>query len=241
MIRINLLPFRAARKKENVRQQISIFLLLILFIAIILVWYNSKLNEKILALSDQIQYTNSEIIRYKKIAKEVEELKKKRAVLKTKLQVIRDLDLNRTAAFQLLDTMTHMVVAKKMWFTKLEALDEKVRKTRRKKKSRSKKKKKKKGKKNKESGEKITKPKKVNIKIEGIALDNKTVAAFMTRLEESDIYTDVKLITLKQKLFKQGRNKEDIRLKSFVVSCRKLPPKPPEVRAKIKKGSEEKS
>ncbi len=241
MIRINLLPFRAARKKENVRQQISIFLLLILFIAIILVWYNSKLNERILALNDQIQYTNSEIIRYKKIAKEVEELKKKRAVLKTKLQVIKDLNLNRTAAFQLLDSMTHMVVAKKMWFTKLEALDEKVRKARKKRRSKKNRSKKKKNKESRESGKKIAQPKKVNIKIEGIALDNKTVAAFMTRLEESDIYTDVKLITLKQKLFKQGRKKEDIRLKSFVVSCKKLPPKQPEVQAKIKKGSEEKS
>ncbi|RLB32469.1 MAG: pilus assembly protein PilN, partial [Deltaproteobacteria bacterium] len=31
MIRINLLPFRAARKKENIKRQISIFVLTTLF------------------------------------------------------------------------------------------------------------------------------------------------------------------------------------------------------------------
>ena len=35
MIRINLLPFRAARKKENVRRQISLFLLSLAFLLVV--------------------------------------------------------------------------------------------------------------------------------------------------------------------------------------------------------------
>ena len=37
MIRINLLPFRAARKKENVRRQVSVFLLSLVLVVIIAV------------------------------------------------------------------------------------------------------------------------------------------------------------------------------------------------------------
>ncbi|MFW5810259.1 MAG: pilus assembly protein PilN, partial [Thermodesulfobacteriota bacterium] len=74
MIRINLLPYRTARKKENVRQQVTIFLLLIVLITFSLVWYNNKLNKKVEALNTQIEFTRKEVIRYNKIAKEVEEL-----------------------------------------------------------------------------------------------------------------------------------------------------------------------
>ena len=45
MIRINLLPFRAARKKENIRRQVSIFLLSLAFLLIILFYYNWSLGS----------------------------------------------------------------------------------------------------------------------------------------------------------------------------------------------------
>jgi len=77
MIRINLLPYRTARKKENVRQQVTIFLLLIVLITFSLVWYNNKLNKQIEALNTQIEFTRKEVIRYNKIAKEVDDLKNK--------------------------------------------------------------------------------------------------------------------------------------------------------------------
>ena len=47
MIRINLLPFRAARKKENVRRQVSIFFLSFFFVVVVLVYYHISLGSKI--------------------------------------------------------------------------------------------------------------------------------------------------------------------------------------------------
>ena len=67
-----------------------------------------------------------------------------------------------------------------------------------------------------------------SIKIQGIAIDNKTVADFMTRLEASKLYADVKLKTLKQTKIKK------LNLKSFHISCNKAK-KPKEQAAKKKK------
>jgi type IV pilus assembly protein PilN len=57
-----------------------------------------------------------------------------------------------------------------------------------------------------------TKEKTVNIK--GVALDNKTVADFMTRLEDSELFKKVELKTTKQYKFKKSIN-----LKSFEITC----------------------
>lgn len=217
MIRINLLPYRTARKKENVRQQVTIFLLLIVLITFSLVWYNNNLNKKIDALNTQIEFTRKEVIRYNKIAKEVEELKNKLAVLKRKLQVIEQLDMNRGRSFRILEGMTEVVVETKMWLTGLEAIEQNVRQ----------KAKPKKGKKGKqaETTEEFKRPD-VNLQIQGIALDNKTVADFMTRLEEDPLFTGVRLINLQQELFKQGKGRDNINLKKFVVACTNPPANP---------------
>ena len=55
-----------------------------------------------------------------------------------------------------------------------------------------------------------------NIDIKGIALDNKTIADFMTRLEGSTLYKNVNLKTIKQ----QKINK--LNLKSFEIICTRI-------------------
>jgi len=62
----------------------------------------------------------------------------------------------------------------------------------------------------------------VAINVEGIALDNKTVADFMTRMTESRVFADVRLITLRQQNMKAG-DKGDVNLKGFQISCIKPP------------------
>jgi type IV pilus assembly protein PilN len=220
MIRINLLPYRTARKKENVRQQVTVFLLLIVLITFSLVWYNNKLNKKVEALHTQIEFTRKEVVRYNKIAKEVEDLKNKLAVLKRKLQVIEQLDMNRGRSFRILEGMTEVVIEKKMWLTGLEAIEQNVRRE-------TKPQKGKKGKKGNqaETTEEYKRPD-VNLQIQGIALDNKTVADFMTRLEEDPLFTSVRLINLQQELLKQGKGKDNIHLKKFVVACTNPPTNP---------------
>ena len=72
MIRINLLPFRAARKKENVRRQISIFLLSFVFLLVAVIYYNVNLNQQIDRLKVKNKETTVQLEKYKKINNEID-------------------------------------------------------------------------------------------------------------------------------------------------------------------------
>ncbi len=180
MIRINLLPFRAARKKENIRRQVSIFMLSLAFLLIIFFYYNYSLSNKIDSLNTNIKHTKTELAKYKKINDEIAQIKKKLNNLKKKMAVMKTLEANRFEPTRLLDIMTQVVVPKRMWFTHLESRGAKV-------------------------------------NINGIALDNKTVADFMVRLEDCGLFKEVDLKTLKRTKSKAAN------LKSFVISCIKKP------------------
>jgi type IV pilus assembly protein PilN len=65
--------------------------------------------------------------------------------------------------------------------------------------------------------------------IKGVALDQKTVADFMTNLESTKLFTDVNLSTLKHV------EMEGIGLKEFDIVCEKPQPKPPETPGKKSK------
>ena len=181
MIRINLLPFRAARKKENIRRQVSIFLLSLVFLLILLFYHNWNLGHKIDALNARIKQTNSELKKYEAINKEIQAIKKKLSNLNQKMAVMDTLEANRFEPTRLMDAMTQIIVPKRMWFTRLDSKDKRV-------------------------------------SIRGIALDNKTVADFMVRLEQSGLFSDVDLKTLKAKRVQKAN------LKSFQISCVKKPP-----------------
>jgi len=187
MIRINLLPFRAARKKENIRRQVSIFLLSLAFLLIILFYYNFSLNGKIDHLNAKIKETKSDLVKYEKINKEIAQIKKKLNNLKKKMAVMDTLEANRFVPIKLMDAMTQVIVPKRMWFTRLQ-----------------------------------TKGQKVNIS--GVAMDNTTVADFMIRLENSGLFKEVDLKTLKRSKSKKGATSE---FKTFRIVCTKMPlPKP---------------
>ena len=181
MIRINLLPFRATRKKENIRRQVSIFLLSLAFMLIILFYFNFSLSSKIGNLSTKIKDTQSDLDKYDKINKEIAQIKKKLDNLKKKMAVMDTLEANRFAPIRLMDTMTQVIVTKRMWFTKLQSKDK-------------------------------------HVNITGVALDNTTVADFMVRLENSGLFKEVDLKTLKRAKSKKGSTARFI---NFSVICTK--------------------
>lgn len=183
MIRINLLPFRSDRKKENIRRQVSIFLLSLAFMLIILFYYNFSLNSKIDNLNAKIKDTNSELEKYEKINKEIAEIKKKLDNLKKKMAVMDTLEAGRFAPIRLMDAMTQVVVPKRMWFTSLQSKGQRV-------------------------------------DISGVALDNTTVADFMVRLENSGLFKEVDLKTLKRSQSTKGATSK---FKTFSIVCTKKP------------------
>ena len=193
MIRINLLPFRAARKKENIRQQVSVFILVFIFLSSLLIWYSISLGKKTERLKSLISTTEKELKNYNEINKEIAEIKKKLQVLKTKTEVIDQLQIKRKESVQMLDAMTELIVADRMWFTSFRAV-EKVRTEP----APQKGKQPKKGKSVSAAQTRPNPPSNIDIAVRGIALDNKTVADFMTQLEMSPLFENVNLKTIKQ-------------------------------------------
>jgi type IV pilus assembly protein PilN len=177
MIRINLLPYRAAKKKENIRRQVSIFLLSIVAVALLVYVYNASLNNKIEKISADITSTQAQVTKYKKINEEIAEIKKKLDLLNRKIEVIESLERDRKVPVQTMDDLYQLLVQKRMWYTKIEDQAQ-------------------------------------NIKVNGIAIDNQTVADYMTRVEKSDNYQNVRLAAIKQHKL-QG---QDLRLKQFEVT-----------------------
>ena len=198
MIRINLLPFRTERKKENVRRQVSLFLLSLVLVLLVLFYYNFSLNSKIGKLNKRIQTTNDELTKYNEINKEIARIKKNLEILRKKMAVIEQLESDRYAPVILLDTMTQVLVSKRMWFTNLSVAT-------------------------------------TTVKISGIALDEKTVADFMVRLQNSGLFSNVELKSIKR------QKVENSNLKSFLIVCTKIQPKQPQEPPKKRKSKKVKA
>jgi type IV pilus assembly protein PilN len=185
MIRINLLPFRTERKKENVRRQLSLFLVSLMVVLIVLVYYNFNLNAKIGRLNKKITTTKAELNRYEEINKEIARIKQTLENLKKKMAVIDQLESDRHAPVRLMDTMTQVLINNRMWLVSLDDQE-------------------------------------TAVTISGIALDNKTVADFMVGLQNSGLFNNVNLKSIKHQEVQKAK------LKGFQIVCTKTAPQQPE-------------
>ena len=186
MIRINLLPFRAARKKENIRKQVSVFSLCLLLVMIVLVWVHIYLGSKQTRLTANVTDTKKELALYKLKNEEIKEIRKKLQDLEMRQNVIKDLEKQRFEPVHILDELTGEIVSERMWLTQLKITDNQM-------------------------------------DVDGIALDNNTVANFLTNLEglpklndqQSPMYEKVRLNKLQQE---EIRN---LNMKKFEISALK--------------------
>ncbi len=182
MIRINLLPVRAARQKENIRQQASIFILCIVFAVCAMVYLTISMNSTISDLNTKIGVVRTELTRYQAIEKKVNKIKAELRKLEEKMDVIARLEADRTGPVRFMDALTSLVVPNKMWLTSL----------------------------NETMGQ---------MKLSGVATDNKTVADFMTRVENSPCFETVNLISSKH------IDKAEKKLKEFAITSHVSKPK----------------
>ena len=119
MIRINLLPFRAARKKENVRKQVSVFLLSLALVLIVLGWIHFYLQSKQSKMTENVAEVKKELELYKKKDREMRELRQKLKTLEQRKGVIDGLEAKRFKPVHILDNLTQKVVPNRMWLTNL--------------------------------------------------------------------------------------------------------------------------
>jgi len=181
MIRINLLPFRAARKSENIRRQVSLFLLSLILVVLVMGYLQISLASKISTLDGKISETSLELSKFQKQAKEVDQIKKKLANLKKRTDVMKTLDTNRRGPVKLLEAMSELIVPNRMWLSSLTATGR-------------------------------------SVKLTGTALDNKTTADFMKKLETSNFFSSVRLHAITHKMSKKQR------MKGFTITCTRAKP-----------------
>lgn len=115
MIRINLLPFRLARKKENIRQQISIFFLLIGLTIAGLIYATIWMDRNIQRIENNIKKVDIQIAKYKEKATRVQQIKSDLKKLQDKLDIVASLEAQRDKQLILFDAMTGLVIPGRMW------------------------------------------------------------------------------------------------------------------------------
>ena len=120
MIRINLFPFRAARIKENIRRQVTIYILSVVFVVLVTGYYYINLNNEIKSLKKERDDKKNELATFKEAIAKIETLKKTIADVDIKLKTIKELEKGKTGPVTLLDNIAMSVPKDKLWLTTLK-------------------------------------------------------------------------------------------------------------------------
>lgn len=175
MIRINLLPVRALKKKKSIRQILSVIVLSLGMLVLIIVFFQLSLSNRIGKIEAQIAAYNGEIKRLRVETKEVSKYKSEKEALQQRIYIISSLQRARTGPVHLLDDLT-VSLPGKLWLTSLKEKDGKM-------------------------------------ELKGTAMDNETIAKFMSNLEKVEIIKNVELV------ISQQTETKDLKLKEFTLTC----------------------
>jgi len=179
MIRINLLPFRAARKKENIRRQLMIYGLSVVLLVSIMGYTFFYLTSTLSGLKEEEKRVQDELKTYEQTIKKIVELEKKIKEIRAKLGVIRELERNKTGPVHLLDEIALAVPKEKLWLSNMKET-------------------------------------KGTLTLTGTAMDNETVALFMTNLEKSEYISGVDLQSAKLRTIPDYK----LNVADFVLECK---------------------
>jgi type IV pilus assembly protein PilN len=176
MIKINLLPYHEAAKKENLRQQIVIFSgALALFLLIILA-VHLFFSMSISGVETKILEAEAKLVILDKKVGDIEGFKRDKKELEQKLGVINSLEINRLFPVRMLDELNLLVPSKEAWLEKITQKGQELR-------------------------------------IEGVARDNGTVARFMKSVEKAGFVQSVELVVSREKEL------AGVKLQQFILTC----------------------
>ncbi|MBW1808854.1 MAG: PilN domain-containing protein [Deltaproteobacteria bacterium] len=116
MIKINLLPIKAARKREYVKQQLILFIVLVVGAVIGLYLWWSWMDGKVTEKQKQITQAEQQIEQYKKAIGEVDKYKGLEEALNLKLKIIEDLIKGKSGPVRIMDRLSH-AIPKQVWLT----------------------------------------------------------------------------------------------------------------------------
>lgn len=179
MIKINLLPFRAERKKENVRRQLSVYGLTVVLLMLGMVYTFMTMNSKLAELTAREAAVTAELARYADTNRLLKEINDKIADVRSKLEVIGSLEQAKTGPVLLMEEIARAVPKDRLWLRILAEKDG-------------------------------------ILTIGGSAMDNDTVALFMTALEKADHIRTVDLVNTRMRHLDQYR----LNVTEFLLECK---------------------
>jgi len=183
MIKINLLPVRAAAKKESIRKQLSVAVLSLIVCLIVTGYLHFTISSQVDDRNAKISETQRELDRLKSVIAKVNKFKKDSAVLEKKLDVITVLNEGRQSSVFLMDELS-TVIPEKLWLDSL-------------------------------------KEDQWSLDIQGQAIDQATIAQFMTNMQKSPMFDAVRWKVTQSKKGKES----GLTLHAFTIEAKFVPPK----------------
>jgi type IV pilus assembly protein PilN len=109
MTRINLLPWREARRVQRQRELIGILVAAAIFAIGIVFLVQTEIDSRIQYQQQRNEYLRGEIARLKKAAEELAELQKTKSRLVERLNVIQTLQASRPGMVRMLDELVQLI------------------------------------------------------------------------------------------------------------------------------------
>src|SRR3982074_2255856 len=114
MIHINLLPVRAAKKREFGRQQLVLFVLLLVLAGIGNYFVYNRFESELRSLDKQIDTTRKEIAQLEKTIGEVKSIKEDKKALEDKLKILDTLKKGRVGPVKVMDELA-TIIPQRVW------------------------------------------------------------------------------------------------------------------------------
>ncbi len=119
MIAINLLPVREWKKRESVRQQISIYFLSLILLSVSLFAVGFAIQGKVSIQREELKKLEARKAKLSYVNKKINQVKKKSKEIETKFSAIEKLQQGRTKTVKILDEVVTSLPINRMWLTNL--------------------------------------------------------------------------------------------------------------------------
>ncbi|VAW36348.1 Type IV pilus biogenesis protein PilN [hydrothermal vent metagenome] len=118
MIRINLLPVRAAKKKESLRFQLTVGGLIIFLVLSITIAVTLKVSSDVSMMKEDLEASRRELVQLKRKVGKLSKIKEQKRIVQSKLDVVSRLEAARKGP-TLLFAKISSVIPERAWLSSM--------------------------------------------------------------------------------------------------------------------------
>jgi type IV pilus assembly protein PilN len=120
LIRINLLPVRYFRRKENIRRQVSIYVLTTVFLIGVLAYVYSGKAKEVRAIEADLDDLSAVVANLDKRVREMKKIEEEYEKLQQRIENIEALEKERRGPVRMMDALTRLIPPDQAWLTELK-------------------------------------------------------------------------------------------------------------------------